>query len=89
MPPDLYGAGRRSSTGLDLAVAAMRVPLQQALATVQVPSVAEFDIKLAESQREKAFVCYQQWSDVPVAERAAALRDRIASLRERLLALGE
>ncbi len=74
LPPDLYGAGRRSSTGLDLAVAAMRVPLQQALATVQVPSVAEFDIKLAESQREKAFVCYQQWSDVPVAERAAALR---------------
>ena len=74
LPPDLYGAGRRSSTGLDLAVAAMRVPLQQALATVQVPSVAEFDIKLAESQREKAFVCYQQWSDMPVAERAAALR---------------
>ena len=45
------------------------------LATVRVPAVAECDVKMAESHREKAFACYQQWSKLPVTERAAALRE--------------
>ncbi|MFO1279217.1 MAG: L-glutamate gamma-semialdehyde dehydrogenase [Burkholderiaceae bacterium] len=74
LPPDLYGAGRQNSAGLDLAVAAMRAPLQRALATVQVPTVAEFDTESAEYRRQVAMNCYQYWNHVPVAERAAALR---------------
>jgi RHH-type proline utilization regulon transcriptional repressor/proline dehydrogenase/delta 1-pyrroline-5-carboxylate dehydrogenase len=58
LPPDLFGPGRRNSAGLDLAVAAMRAPLLQALDTVQVPVVAEFDVKTAPSQRDLAQACY-------------------------------
>jgi RHH-type proline utilization regulon transcriptional repressor/proline dehydrogenase/delta 1-pyrroline-5-carboxylate dehydrogenase len=84
LPPDLFGPGRRNSAGLDLAVAAMRAPLLQALDTVQVPVVAEFDVKTAPSQRDLARVCYQQWSKVPVAERAAALRRAADALQQQL-----
>ena len=84
LPPSLYGAGRQNSAGLDLAVAAMRAPLQQALATVRVPAVAECDVKMAESHREKAFACYQQWSKLPVTERAAALRRAADALQREL-----
>jgi RHH-type proline utilization regulon transcriptional repressor/proline dehydrogenase/delta 1-pyrroline-5-carboxylate dehydrogenase len=84
LPPDLFGPGRRNSAGLDLAVAAMRAPLLQALDTVQVPVVAEFDVKTAPSQRDLAQVCYQQWSKVPVAERAAALRRAADALQQQL-----
>ncbi|MBK7120882.1 MAG: L-glutamate gamma-semialdehyde dehydrogenase [Comamonadaceae bacterium] len=84
LPPDLYGPGRKNSAGLDLAVAAMRAPLLQALDTVQVPVVAEFDVKTAPSQRDLAQVCYQQWSKVPVVERAAALRRAADALQQQL-----
>jgi RHH-type proline utilization regulon transcriptional repressor/proline dehydrogenase/delta 1-pyrroline-5-carboxylate dehydrogenase len=84
LPPDLFGPGRRNSAGLDLAVAAMRAPLLQALDTVQVPVVAEFDVKTAPSQRDLAQVCYRQWSKVPVAERAAALRRAADALQQQL-----
>jgi RHH-type proline utilization regulon transcriptional repressor/proline dehydrogenase/delta 1-pyrroline-5-carboxylate dehydrogenase len=84
LPPDLFGPGRKNSAGLDLAVAAMRAPLLQALDTVQVPAVAEFDVKTAPSQRDLAQVCYQQWSKVPVAERAAALRRAADALQQQL-----
>ena len=84
LPPDLFGPGRKNSDGLDLAVAAMRAPLLQALDTVQVPVVAEFDVKTAPSQRDLAQVCYQQWSKVPVAERAAALRRAADALQQQL-----
>ncbi|RYY69294.1 MAG: bifunctional proline dehydrogenase/L-glutamate gamma-semialdehyde dehydrogenase, partial [Comamonadaceae bacterium] len=39
LPPDLYGAARRNSTGVDLAVAAMRAPLAQAVATCTLPTI--------------------------------------------------
>jgi RHH-type proline utilization regulon transcriptional repressor/proline dehydrogenase/delta 1-pyrroline-5-carboxylate dehydrogenase len=84
LPLDLYGPARRNSAGLDLAVATMLAPLLQALQTVQVPVIQEFDVKLASSQRQKAQVCYQQWSEVPVAERAAALRRTADALEQQL-----
>jgi len=84
LPPDLYGPGRKNSAGLDLAVAALRAPLLQALDTVQVPAMAEFDVKTVPSRRDLAQVCYQQWSKVPVAERAAALRRAADALQQQL-----
>ena len=84
LPPDLFCPGRKNSDGLDLAVAAMRAPLLEALKTVQVPVIAEFDIKMATSQRELAQVCYQQWSEVPVTQRASALRRAADALQQQL-----
>jgi RHH-type proline utilization regulon transcriptional repressor/proline dehydrogenase/delta 1-pyrroline-5-carboxylate dehydrogenase len=84
LPPDLFCPGRKNSDGLDLAVAAMRAPLLEALKTVQVPVIAEFDVKMATSQRQLAQVCYQQWSEVPVTQRAAALRRAADALEQQL-----
>ncbi len=84
LPPDLYGPGRKNSAGLDLAVAAMRAPLLDALRTVQVPAVTEFDVKLASTHRQMAQVCYQQWSERPVSERADALRRAADALQQQL-----
>ena len=84
LPPDLFGPARPNSAGVDLTVAAMRAPLLEALTTSQVPVVAEFDIKTAPSRRDLAQVCYQHWSNVAVAERAAALRRAADALEQQL-----
>ena len=84
LPPDLFGPARPNSAGVDLTVAAMRAPLLEALTTSQVPVVAEFDVKMAPSQRDMAQVCYQHWSNVAVAERAAALRRAADALEQQL-----
>jgi RHH-type proline utilization regulon transcriptional repressor/proline dehydrogenase/delta 1-pyrroline-5-carboxylate dehydrogenase len=84
LPLELFGPTRKNSAGLDLAVAAMRAPLLEALTTAQVPVIAEFDVKMAPSQRDMAQVCYQHWSNVAVAERAAALRRAAEALEQQL-----
>jgi RHH-type proline utilization regulon transcriptional repressor/proline dehydrogenase/delta 1-pyrroline-5-carboxylate dehydrogenase len=84
LPPDLFGPARPNSAGVDLTVASMRAPLLDALTTSQVPVVAEFDVKTAPSQRDMAQVRYQHWSNVAVAERAAALRRAADALEQQL-----
>ena len=84
LPPDLFGPARPNSAGVDLTVAAMRAPLLEALTTSQVPVVAEFDVKTAPSRRDMAQVCYQHWSNVAVAERAATLRRAADALEQQL-----
>ena len=76
LPPRLYGPApaRPNSTGLDLAVETMRVPLLAAHAATTVPVVPEFDAKLAPSALAASASSYQKWSKVPVTTRAAALR---------------
>ncbi len=89
-PPDLYGPGRGNSAGLDLAVAAMRAPLEAALRATAVPPVPEFRIENAVSQLQMAQVCYEKWSTLPVHERAATLRraaDALAAQLPRFAAL--
>lgn len=49
LPPVLFGNGRKNSAGLDLEVATQRAPLQTAYDALVVPTVPEFDAKLAAS----------------------------------------
>jgi RHH-type proline utilization regulon transcriptional repressor/proline dehydrogenase/delta 1-pyrroline-5-carboxylate dehydrogenase len=84
LPVDLYGPTRPNSAGLDLAVAEMRAPLQEALQQVQPPVIAQFDVRQAASHYEMVQVCYQQWSMQPVAERASALRRSADALEQQL-----
>ncbi len=84
LPPDLFGPARKNSAGLDLTVASMHAPLLEALQAVQLPVLPEFDVKLASSQRQMAQDCYQQWSEKPVSERAAALRRGADALEQQL-----
>ena len=74
MPLDIYGTARRNSQGLDLTVSEHRAPLLAAFETVQVPVVMEFNVKNASSAYQSCFANYQQWSETPVKQRAAALR---------------
>ncbi|MBK9440072.1 MAG: L-glutamate gamma-semialdehyde dehydrogenase [Comamonadaceae bacterium] len=84
LPPDLFGWQRANSTGVDLTVPAMRDPLLAAYAGVQVPVVPEFDAKLASSALSISAASYQQWSKLPVAERAAMLRRAADALQAEL-----
>lgn len=84
LPPDLFGWQRANSTGLDLTVPTMCDPLLAAYASVQVPVVPEFDAELVSSPLSISADSYQQWSKVPVAERAAILRRAADALQSQL-----
>lgn len=74
LPPDLYGPARRNSAGLDLAMPAMRAPLQQALATTQVPAIALADPAQVQQAVTRALAAGHAWERTPVESRAATLR---------------
>jgi RHH-type transcriptional regulator, proline utilization regulon repressor / proline dehydrogenase / delta 1-pyrroline-5-carboxylate dehydrogenase len=88
MPIDLFGTAtsgaRRNSHGLDLADEAMRAPLLQALQTWAVPHVPEFDATLASVATKRAHNSYQQWSKLPVAQRAAVLHTAADALEQQM-----
>lgn len=74
LPPDLYGAARRNSAGADLAVPAMRSPLQEALAKVAVPAIPLADPAHVEQAVQRAVAAARDWDHVPATQRAAILR---------------
>jgi len=84
LPPDLFGAARANSLGVDLTVAAMRAPLLAAHAALVLPPVPVLDAKSASGAYEISANSYQKWSILPVAERAAVLRRAADMLQARL-----
>ena len=84
LPPDLYGAGRRNSAGLDLTVEAMRAPLREAHATVQVPQVPEASAAAIAQALAASRACGPAWSRTAVADRAAMLRAAADALEHQL-----
>jgi RHH-type transcriptional regulator, proline utilization regulon repressor / proline dehydrogenase / delta 1-pyrroline-5-carboxylate dehydrogenase len=74
LPVKLFGESRPNSMGLDLADATQRMPLLDAIKTVHVPNIAEFDAKQATRAHQICADCYQNWSINPVQERGAILR---------------
>ncbi|MGE0331724.1 MAG: L-glutamate gamma-semialdehyde dehydrogenase [Ramlibacter sp.] len=74
LPPDLYGATRKNSQGLDLTVQAMRAPLLAAYGTTAVPRVPEATPGQATQALTRAVAAFPDWSRTPVAQRAAILR---------------
>ena len=84
LPPQLYGAIRPNSTGVDLTVAQMRAPLLAAYAQVQVPAVPEFDPARADEALQRSMAAFRGWSGTPVAARARILRAAADAMDERL-----
>ncbi len=84
LPVDLFGAARQNSAGLDLTVQTMRAPLLAAYQTVQVPTVPMFDVKLTSEPLKISAVCYKNWSNTAVTERAAILRRAACALESDL-----
>ncbi|GAB3777960.1 bifunctional proline dehydrogenase/L-glutamate gamma-semialdehyde dehydrogenase PutA [Ramlibacter monticola] len=74
LPPDLYGAERRNSAGVDLTVPSLRATLEEALAQTTVPAIALADPAQVPAAVDRSLAAGEGWSRVPVAERAAALR---------------
>lgn len=84
MPAALYGVARRNSDGVDLACAAMRAPLDAALAAVQVEAVQEATEAEAAAAMGRLHAGFEAWQARPVAERAAVLRRAADELQRRL-----
>jgi RHH-type proline utilization regulon transcriptional repressor/proline dehydrogenase/delta 1-pyrroline-5-carboxylate dehydrogenase len=84
LPLELFGAGRRNSTGLDLTDEAMRAPLLAAWQRVQLPVVPVFDHTRVQGALTTSRECYKKWSKTEVAERAAALRGAADALEAEL-----
>jgi RHH-type proline utilization regulon transcriptional repressor/proline dehydrogenase/delta 1-pyrroline-5-carboxylate dehydrogenase len=74
LPPELYGAQRKNSMGLDLTVEAMRAPLLAAYAAVQVPVIPVFEVSQVADAVSRSAAAYPAWRATPVALRAAMLR---------------
>ena len=84
LPLDMFGAVRKNSAGRDLADASMRAALLEALDTVQVPVVPEFDAKLVSGPLAESVACYKTWSKTDVAERTRLLEAAADALEAEL-----
>jgi RHH-type transcriptional regulator, proline utilization regulon repressor / proline dehydrogenase / delta 1-pyrroline-5-carboxylate dehydrogenase len=84
LPPALYGAGRVNSTGADLACAAMRAPLEAAVAATRVEPVAMASTDEVNAAMTRLHAGFEAWNARPVAERAAVLRKAADLLDARL-----
>jgi len=84
LPPDLFGWQRANSQGLDLSRPEHAAPLLQAYRDVRLPTVPEFDAKLACSALQKSADSYQKWSSTEVAYRADLLRLAATQLQAEL-----
>ncbi|MDM0085691.1 L-glutamate gamma-semialdehyde dehydrogenase [Variovorax sp. J31P179] len=86
LPPELYGPvpARRNSSGVDLAVEAMRAPLLAAHAATTVAAVPAFDAQRAEAAVGAAAAAWRSWNRTPVARRAAVLRHAADALQAEL-----
>ena len=81
-PRALFGPSRRNSAGIDLAIAAERQPLLDAVAATTVPEVHEAATRDLDAVMQRLHAAQPAWNAVPVAERAALLEraaDRLES----------
>jgi len=87
-PVALYGfdgtTGRANSSGVDLACLADREPLDRALASTVVPSIAEATPADVDTAMKRLHTGFNAWNATPLATRAATLRLAADSLESRL-----
>jgi RHH-type proline utilization regulon transcriptional repressor/proline dehydrogenase/delta 1-pyrroline-5-carboxylate dehydrogenase len=90
LPPQLYGAQRENSIGVDLAVQSMRAPLLAAYERVSVPSIAPAGVCAVPAAVARARAAFAGWRATPVISRAGILRaaaDAMQSQMPQLCAL--
>ncbi len=74
LPPALFGAERKNSTGFDLADESHRAPMLAAYAACNVPDIPVFDAKLASIRYKACADSYSFYSKLSVQQRAAILQ---------------
>ncbi len=83
-PVALYGAGRANSLGADLACLAMRAPLETAIATTTLETVAMASANDVSTAMARLHSGFDAWNARPVADRAALLNKAADALEARL-----
>ena len=84
LPPQLYGAQRKNSVGVDLAVESMRLPLLAACQTLGVPAIAESDACEVGAAVARSCAAFGAWRTTPVSARAAMLRAGADAMQDEL-----
>ena len=84
LPVDMFGAARRNSMGLDMAVVSMRQPLLDAVEKTTVPTVPVFDVAQVGAAAQASHDAFKAWSATPVATRAQALRKTADAMEAQL-----
>jgi RHH-type proline utilization regulon transcriptional repressor/proline dehydrogenase/delta 1-pyrroline-5-carboxylate dehydrogenase len=84
LPPDLYGARRPNSSGLDLAVPSMREPLLQALASTVVPAIPFSDPADVPAAVDRSVIAGRAWARLPAPTRCDVLRAAADAMQEQL-----
>lgn len=74
LPPDLYGAGRRNSFGIDVALRGDRARLLETCSGVNVDRVPDRNLGEIAGLVGVLQTGFHEWSDRPVAQRSAVLR---------------
>ena len=74
LPANLYGSQRKNSAGYDLADSTQRAPMLAALEATSVPTIPVFEANMAISRHQISAECYENWSNLPVEQRAAILQ---------------
>jgi RHH-type transcriptional regulator, proline utilization regulon repressor / proline dehydrogenase / delta 1-pyrroline-5-carboxylate dehydrogenase len=90
LPPQLYGADRANSLGLDLAVESMSAPLLAACDALRVAGVPLSDVSEIPAAIARSHAAFASWRATPVSARAGILRaaaDALQSQMPRLCAL--
>ncbi|WP_110400515.1 bifunctional proline dehydrogenase/L-glutamate gamma-semialdehyde dehydrogenase PutA [Sphaerotilus hippei] len=90
LPARLYGSERPNSRGVDLNVAAERLPLVEALKVAPAAPVPDASVAEARAAMEALHAAQPAWNDVPLAERCAVLQrtaDAMEAQLPRLVAL--
>jgi RHH-type proline utilization regulon transcriptional repressor/proline dehydrogenase/delta 1-pyrroline-5-carboxylate dehydrogenase len=84
LPPQLYGAERKNSSGIDLAVEAMRAPLLATYQVLHVPTVPPYEPARVQAAVHRAAVAYPLWRGTAVETRAAILRNAADAMQAQL-----
>jgi RHH-type proline utilization regulon transcriptional repressor/proline dehydrogenase/delta 1-pyrroline-5-carboxylate dehydrogenase len=74
LPRDLYGPQRRNAAGVDLACAAMRAPIEHAIAHLHLTPVAESVTADAAAAMAHLHAGWPDWDATPLELRAAILK---------------
>ncbi|MDB5801197.1 MAG: putA [Rhodocyclales bacterium] len=84
LPPDLYGALRRNSAGLDLSLGNAQDALLAAYAATAVPDIRESDTAAIEAAMQRSLEAFKTWRKTEIGERATALRRAADAFEARL-----
>jgi RHH-type proline utilization regulon transcriptional repressor/proline dehydrogenase/delta 1-pyrroline-5-carboxylate dehydrogenase len=84
LPPQLHGAQRANSLGLDLAAAAMREPLARALAATAVPAIPQADPQEVTQAVDRSVAAGRAWARMPVTARCDILRGAADAMQDQL-----